>query len=48
LGSELQSFDWGFPYDKSFGGVVSMSANHWKLVNGMSNGYSGWGAEDDE
>lgn len=48
LSSELEHFNWGVPYDASAGGVVSMSPEHWRLVNGFSNGYVGWGGEDDD
>jgi hypothetical protein len=48
LGSELQHFKWGVPYDESFGGVCSMHADHWLKINGMSNMYAGWGGEDDD
>jgi hypothetical protein len=48
LSSELQSHRWSVPYSKNFGGVVALNVNHWKLINGLSNGYPGWGGEDDE
>lgn len=48
LGSELEHYNWGVPYPKSFGGVVSMHMDHWRQVNGFSNDYQGWGGEDDD
>jgi hypothetical protein len=48
LGSELQHWKWGVPYPAFAGGVVSMSADHWKQINGFSNQYIGWGLEDDD
>lgn len=48
LGSELEHFKWGLPYDKSCGGIVNMNAKHWAQINGMSNDYEGWGGEDDD
>jgi N-terminal domain of galactosyltransferase/N-terminal region of glycosyl transferase group 7 len=48
LGSELEHHNWTVPYDKYCGGVVSMKLDHWIDVNGFSNNYHGWGAEDDD
>ena len=48
LGSELEHFNWGYPYEQSMGGVFLASASHWTQVNGMSNSFWGWGGEDDE
>ena len=48
LGSELEHFNWGVPYHRSAGGVVSMSPAHWRAINGYSNDYVGWGGEDDD
>lgn len=48
LSSELDRFSWSVPYKQYTGGVVSMSREHWAEVNGFSNGYAGWGAEDDD
>jgi len=48
LGSELQHFQWGVPYAKSAGGIVSMNLVDWRKVNGFSNRFQGWGGEDDD
>ncbi|CAH1738554.1 unnamed protein product [Aphis gossypii] len=36
------------PYGQYFGGVVGMSRTHFKLINGFSNIFWGWGGEDDD
>ncbi|XP_025203592.1 beta-1,4-galactosyltransferase 4-like [Melanaphis sacchari] len=36
------------PYSDYFGGVTSMNRTHFKLINGFSNIFWGWGAEDDD
>ena len=36
------------PYDDIFGGVSAMSVDHFRLVNGFSNVFWGWGGEDDD
>ncbi len=35
-------------YDKYTGGVLEMKGTHYKMINGFSNVYFGWGAEDDD
>lgn len=37
-----------YHYEKYIGGILLISRNHYRLVNGMSNQYWGWGLEDDE
>lgn len=37
-----------YNYDRYFGGILLISKEHFKQVNGMSNRYFGWGLEDDE
>ncbi|GMH74833.1 hypothetical protein TrRE_jg9405 [Triparma retinervis] len=48
LSAENDEFNGGIPYREYAGGVVSLSPKHWKLINGMSNEYHGWGGEDDD
>lgn len=35
-------------YQMLVGGVLNMRMEHYQLVNGYSNMYWGWGAEDDD
>ncbi|XP_030370292.1 beta-1,4-galactosyltransferase 7 [Scaptodrosophila lebanonensis] len=37
-----------YHYDKFVGGILLVRSEHFKLMNGMSNQYWGWGLEDDE
>ena len=37
--------NYSLPYKKLFGGVSSMSADHFKLINGYPNRYWGWGGK---
>ncbi|KAL5274194.1 B4GALT7 family protein [Megaselia abdita] len=37
-----------YHYEKYIGGILLVSREHYRLVNGMSNQYWGWGLEDDE
>jgi len=48
LASEVEQFNWGLPYDGYFGGVTLFDKNSFLLINGYSNEYWGWGAEDDD
>ncbi|CAH1109966.1 unnamed protein product [Psylliodes chrysocephalus] len=36
------------PYPEIFGGVSAISTEHFKLLNGFSNSFWGWGGEDDD
>ncbi|GAB6022767.1 hypothetical protein CHUAL_006861 [Chamberlinius hualienensis] len=44
----VNSFRFNLPYTDIFGGVVSMTTEQFKLVNGFSNIFFGWGGEDDD
>merc|ERR1712038_49886 len=35
-------------YENYYGGVVAMTVQHFKQVNGFSNRFWGWGGEDDD
>jgi len=48
LSSEVEQFNWGLPYDGYFGGVTLFDKDSFKKINGYSNEYWGWGAEDDD
>jgi hypothetical protein len=48
LASEVEQFNWGLPYDGYFGGVTLFDKDSFLLINGYSNEYWGWGAEDDD
>ena len=48
LSSEVEQFNWGLPYDGYFGGVTLFDKASFKKINGYSNEYWGWGAEDDD
>ena len=37
-----------YDYPDFMGGILLMSSAHYKMLNGMSNRYWGWGLEDDE
>ena len=39
LASAAEQFKFMMPYKEYFGGVVAMSWNHLKIVNGMTNRY---------
>ncbi|XP_043463549.1 beta-1,4-N-acetylgalactosaminyltransferase bre-4-like [Leptopilina heterotoma] len=44
----IDKFKYRLPYADLFGGVSAMTKEHFKLVNGFSNVFSGWGGEDDD
>ena len=48
LSSEVEQFNWGLPYDGYFGGVTLFDRESFVKINGYSNEYWGWGAEDDD
>jgi len=48
LASEVEQFSWSLPYDGYFGGVTLFDKESFLKINGYSNEYWGWGAEDDD
>jgi hypothetical protein len=52
LASEAEQFGWKLPmggtYEKYFGGITLFPFNVFGEINGYSNEYWGWGAEDDD
>ena len=44
----VDKFKYKLPYKTIFGGAAAMRAEQFKLVNGFSNQFWGWGAEDDD
>lgn len=48
MSSSIDVFRYNLPYLKLFGGVVAIQSEHFQQVNGMSNKFEGWGAEDDD
>lgn len=48
MSSNIDVFRYNLPYLKLFGGAVAILGKHFQAVNGMSNEFNGWGAEDDD
>jgi hypothetical protein len=48
LSAKIDKFDYILPYGWLVGGVFSIKPNQYKLANGYSNSYWGWGGEDDD
>ncbi|KAK3096725.1 hypothetical protein FSP39_002686 [Pinctada imbricata] len=44
----MSEYDFRYMYDKLVGGALNLRKDHLLCVNGYSNGYWGWGAEDDD
>lgn len=44
----IDTFSYELPYCTIFGGAISMLRHQFRQVNGFSNFYFGWGAEDDD
>ncbi|KAL7287863.1 hypothetical protein TKK_0017928 [Trichogramma kaykai] len=44
----IDKFLYRLPYSDLFGGVSAMTTNHFRMVNGFSNVFWGWGGEDDD
>jgi predicted glycosyltransferase involved in capsule biosynthesis len=48
LATMVEQFNYSLPYDGYFGGVTLFDRNSFEKINGYSNEYWGWGAEDDD
>ena len=48
LATKLSNNRYKLPYPEYFGGVTLFPNDHFKLINGFSNEYWGWGFEDDD
>lgn len=48
LATNAEQFGYKMPYDYYFGGVTMFDPENFKKINGYSNNYWGWGAEDDD
>jgi len=48
LAARVTQFDYKVPYENYFGGVLLITKDDFMLVNGYSNNFKGWGAEDDD
>jgi glycosyltransferase involved in cell wall biosynthesis len=48
LATRAEQFGFRLPYDGYFGGVTLFDKESFVKINGYSNGYWGWGAEDDD
>jgi len=48
MSAAIDKFNYTLPYTTIFGGVSALRKDHLKKINGFSNLYFGWGAEDDD
>jgi hypothetical protein len=48
LAARVEQFGWGLAYQQYFGGVTMFDRESFRKINGYSNEYWGWGAEDDD
>ena len=44
----VDKWKYKLPYSSIFGGVVALSVEQFKKLNGFSNTFWGWGGEDDD
>lgn len=48
IAGKVEQFGWKKPYSNYFGGVTLFNKEDFLKINGYSNEYWGWGAEDDD
>ena len=44
----IDKWNYKMPYRGYFGGIVALRREHYEKINGVSNEFWGWGAEDDD
>jgi predicted glycosyltransferase involved in capsule biosynthesis len=47
IATACEQFGYRMPYKNYFGGVCLFNEKDFKIINGFSNSFKGWGAEDD-
>lgn len=48
MSASINIWRYNLLYEDAFGGVISILGQHFKEINGFSNRFFGWGAEDDD
>lgn len=48
LATNASQFGWKMPFPEYLGGVVTFNRTDFEKINGYSNGFAGWGGEDNE
>lgn len=48
MSSSVNTFRYNLPYTGLFGGAIALTSEQFRMVNGFSNIFFGWGGEDDD